>query len=163
LARAVQRRAVQRVWQAVLHPVSASLLHAVVLWVWHVPAFFNAALLSRTWHDLQHLSFLISALIFWSALIEQRAREQQGGAILYLFFTTVHSSVLGALITFATVPWYSTYLATTANWGFSPLEDQQLGGLIMWVPGSLVYVGAALVLLARWIVASERSRTVNPR
>jgi putative membrane protein len=152
---AVQRPAVRRSWRFLLHPASACLFHAGALWLWHAPALFNAALLNRGIHDIQHLSFLISALVFWAALFEQRARDQQGAAILYLFVTTVHSSVLGALITFAARPWYSAYLQTPYHWTLSALEDQQLGGLIMWVPGSMVYVGAALALLARWIMASE--------
>jgi cytochrome c oxidase assembly factor CtaG len=151
----VQQPAVRRSWRFLLHPASACLIHAAALWVWHAPAFFNAALLSRGVHDFQHLSFVASALIFWAALFEQRQRDQQGAAIVYLFVTTVHSSVLGALITFAARPWYSAYLQTPYHWTLSALEDQQLGGLIMWVPGSMVYVGAALALLARWIIISE--------
>jgi putative membrane protein len=106
-------------------------------------------------HELQHLTFLLTALVFWAALFDERRRERQGAAILYLFTTTVHTSILGALITFAAHPWYASYLQTSTQWGLTALEDQQLGGLIMWVPGSLVYVGAALVLLARWIAAPE--------
>jgi putative membrane protein len=144
---------VRRLWSGLVSAGPAWSLHALALWIWHVPRFFNAALLHRGIHDLQHLTFLLSALVFWAALFDERRRERQGAAILYLFTTTVHTSILGALITFARHPWYASYLQLSTGWHLSALEDQQLGGLIMWVPGSLVYVGAALVLLARWIAA----------
>lgn len=156
VARAVRHRAIYGVWSALLNPTTAWLLHAIVLWVWHAPSFFDAALRHRGIHDLQHLSFLISALVFWSALLEERVRERQGVAVLYLFTTTVHTGVLGALLTFASHPWYRAYLETTPEWGFGPLEDQQIGGLIMWIPASLVYVAVGLALLAQWIESSDR-------
>ena len=146
---------VQTIWAGLLSPVIAWLLHALVLWVWHVPRFFDAVLRNGTLHDLQHLSFLAAALVFWAAMVETRRQEQQGAAVMCLFTTTIHTSVLGALITFAARPWYSAYLQTPFDWGLTALEDQQLGGLIMWVPGSLAYVGVALALLARWIRASD--------
>jgi len=155
IAQLAHGRSVQVVWTALLSPIVAWLLHALVLWIWHAPRLFEGALRHETVHDVQHLSFLASALVFWAAMVEARKQAQQGAAIIYLFTTTVHTSVLGALITFATRPWYAAYLQTPRDWGLSALEDQQLGGLIMWVPGSLVYVGIALALLVRWIRASD--------
>jgi len=72
-----------------------------------------------------------------------------GAAVLYLFTTSVHSGVLGALITLAGSVWYPSYVGLTSSWGLTPLEDQQLGGLIMWIPAGLVYVIAGLALFAR--------------
>jgi len=138
MARAVRHRSVRATWATLLNPTLAWLLHAVVLWVWHAPAFFDAALRNQGIHDLQHLSFLISALLFWSALLEERVRERQGAAVLYLFTTTVHTGVLGALLTFAAHPWYEAYASIPPQWNLAPLEDQQIGGLIMWVPASVV-------------------------
>ncbi len=159
-ARFALSRPLQAMWTVLLSPIVAWLLHALALWVWHVPQFFDAALRNAAVHDAQHLTFLLAALVFWAAMIETRNREQQGAALIYLFTTTVHTSVLGALITFATQPWYGAYLNTPASWGLTALEDQQLGGLIMWVPGSLVYVGVALALLLRWIRASDATATL---
>jgi cytochrome c oxidase assembly factor CtaG len=155
LTRFVRRRWVQRGWRVLIGAAMAWVLHALALWLWHVPAFFSAVLKSPLIHDLQHFTFLASALLFWSALFDEHRRDHRGAAILYLFTTTVHTGVLGALITLASHPWYSPYLQTSTRWGLTPLEDQQLGGLIMWVPGSFVYVGAALVLLARYIASSD--------
>ena len=154
IARAALR--IKGFWVTLLSPLTAWLLHALALWIWHAPAFFDAALRNETVHEVQHLSFLGSALIFWASMVENRRQAHQGAAVVYLFTTTIHTSVLGALITFATRPWYSAYLQTPLQWGLTALEDQQLGGLIMWLPGSLVYVGIALALLLDWIRASER-------
>ncbi len=142
-------------WRVLNAPITAWLLHAIVLWGWHTPALFDAALRSAAIHDLQHVSFLLSALIFWGALMEQRSHEHQGAAVLYLFTTTVHTGVLGALLTFTSHPWYAAYAEIVPPGFLSPLEDQQLGGLIMWIPASLVYVGVGLSLLARWIHRSD--------
>ncbi len=161
VAHAGRLRVVRTVWRALLSPLMAWTLHALTLWLWHVPAFFDAAMRNALVHDVQHVTFLAAALAFWAALFETRRPEQQGAAVLYLFTTTVHTSVLGALITFATHPWYSAYLQIPRDIGLTALEDQQLGGLIMWVPGSIVYVGVALALLVRWIGASDSTGTVH--
>ena len=140
-------------WTAVTAPLGGWLLHALALWGWHVPAAFRAALATPWLHELQHVTFLTTALAFWWSLMMTRAAVQRGAAVLYLFTTTVHTSVLGALITFATRPLYSPDLRATGAW--DALTDQQLGGLLMWVPGSAVYVGIGVLLLLQWVRRSE--------
>jgi putative membrane protein len=78
-----------------------------------------------------------------------------GPGILYLFTTALQTSILGALLTFAPRAWYQPYLATSSAWHLTPLEDQQLGGLIMWIPGGSVLLFVALVLLVRWLDVSQ--------
>ncbi len=122
-----------------------------------MPALFDATLRSDLVHTLQHLCFLGSALLFWWALVHgPRDLAGYGAAVLYLFTTSVHSGVLGALITFAGSVLYPAYAGTTESWGLTALEDQQLGGLIMWVPAGLVYIFAGLALCAGWMRESER-------
>jgi putative membrane protein len=150
----LHRSPVRASWNVLSGALSAWLLHALALWVWHVPRFFNAALADRGIHDLQHLSFLAAALLFWSALFQARGADRRGAAIVYLFTTTLHTGVLGALIALASTPWYAEYLQPAAGWQLTALEDQQLGGLIMWVPGCIVYVGCALGLFARWVMSA---------
>jgi len=147
----------QAIWQSITNPFVAWLIHAVVLWMWHVPALFDATLHSELVHALQHTSFLGSALLFWWAVIygPQRAMGY-GMAVLYLFTTALHSGVLGVFLTFATRLWYPSYAHTTQSWGLSPVEDQQLGGLIMWVPAGVVYIVAGVALFAAWLRESER-------
>jgi cytochrome c oxidase assembly factor CtaG len=145
-----------RAWRALTNPLAAWVIHAVALWVWHVPSLFQAVLEYEWVHTLQHLSFFLSALLFWWAIMHGgRGAVGYGAAVLYLFTTALHSGLLGALITFAQAVWYPAYARTTETWGMTPLEDQQLGGLIMWIPAGLVYVCAGLALFAGWLRASE--------
>lgn len=147
----------RRAWRALTNPLAAWAIHAAALWVWHMPALFQATLKSDFVHTLQHISFLGSALLFWWALIHgPQGLMGYGAAVLYLFTTSIHSGVLGAFITFTGTLLYPAYAGTTASWGLTPLEDQQLGGLIMWVPAGLVYVVAGLALCAGWMRESER-------
>jgi putative membrane protein len=146
----------QTVWRVITNPLVAWAIHAVALWVWHIPLLFQAVLDHEWVHTLQHLSFFLSALLFWWALVHGRQGALGYGAgVLYLFTTALHSGLLGALITFATSAWYPAYTGLTASWGLTPLEDQQLGGLIMWIPAGLVYVVAGLALFGGWLRASE--------
>ncbi len=142
----------KRPWHRLTRPLAAWTIHAVVLWAWHAPLLFQASLRNNAIHELQHASFLLSALLFWWALLRGRTRLS---AALYVLTTMIHTGVLGALLTFAPEPWYPLYLATTAAWGFSPLEDQQLGGLIMWVPAGFVLMFAGLLLLGKWLSAQS--------
>jgi putative membrane protein len=147
----------QRAWRVLTNPLAAWAIHAAALWVWHAPQLFEATLRRDLVHTLQHVCFLGSALLFWWALIHgPQGLMGYGTAVLYVFTTSVHSGVLGALITFARTVWYPAYTQTTASWGLTALEDQQLGGLIMWVPAGLVYIVAGLALCAGWMRESER-------
>jgi putative membrane protein len=138
-------------------PFNAWLLHGAALWIWHLPAAYQAAVASETVHALQHASFLGTALLFWYALVHGReGRMGYGASVFYLFATAMHSGGLGALLTLGRRAWYPVYGAATAAWGLTPLEDQQLAGLIMWIPAGASYLVAGLLLLAAWMRESER-------
>jgi putative membrane protein len=144
-------------WLAISAPLAAWFLHAAALWLWHAPALFIATLRSDAIHAAQHISFLASALLFWWALLDHHAgRLSYGGAVLYVFTTAIHTSVLGALLTFAPRVWYSPYIATAPAWHFTALEDQQLGGLIMWVPAGTLLAIVGLLLIVKWMNESQR-------
>jgi len=156
LARWSKLGAWERTWRTISNPVVAWIIHAVVLWAWHAPALFQATLDNESVHALQHASFLFSALLFWWAVMHGRQRALGFGfAVLYMFTTALHSGLLGALLTFANSVWYPGYVERTAAWGLTPLEDQQIGGLIMWIPAGLVYIAAGLALFAGWLRESE--------
>jgi putative membrane protein len=139
-------------WTGLTRPAVAWGVHAAAIWIWHVPVLFQATLRSELVHSLQHLSFLGSALLFWWALLQVRdGRLGAPAAVVYLFTTAVHTSLLGALLTFSSRIWYPVYGSAGALWGLSPLEDQQLAGLIMWVPAGLGYLAAALAIAASWL------------
>jgi putative membrane protein len=136
------------------HPVVAWLVHGIVLWLWHAPALFQATLHNDFIHSLQHLSFLGTALLFWYAVSQHRRRALgYGMAVLYMFTTALHS---GALLTFTGTLWYPDYAHTTQRFGLTPLQDQQLGGLIMWIPACSIYILAGLALLAAYLNESNR-------
>jgi len=126
---------------------AATLLQAIVIWSWHVPALFRAAEESAALHALQHASFLVSALLFWHAIDRLRGRKA-GAAVVCLFATSLHTGFLGALLMVSPRLWFPA----SGGFGLSPLEDQQLAGAIMWMPGGMVYAAAALALASRWIM-----------
>jgi putative membrane protein len=156
-ARAAQARIIQKAWLLVSAPVAAWMLHAAALWLWHAPKFFEVTLASPGAHAAQHISFFGTALLFWWSLFHQHAGKLgYGGAILYVFTTAIHTSVLGALLTFAPRVWYRAYAQTAPLWGLTALQDQQIGGLIMWVPAGTLLTVVALGLLAKWMSHSDR-------
>lgn len=156
LAKAGNANGWQKIWQWLTNALVAWVIHAIALWMWHIPALFEATLDSEFIHALQHISFFGTALLFWWAIMHSRARAMNYGlAVLYLFTTALHSGLLGALLTFAQTTFYPEYAETAPWWGLSGLQDQQLGGLIMWVPAGLVYVIAGLALFAGWMRSAD--------
>jgi putative membrane protein len=157
VGRAALARPVQATWRVLTGGLMVFLLHAAALWVWHVPLLYEAALASDGVHAVQHVSFLFTATLFFWALVHGRyGRLGYGAAVVFLFLTAVHSSVLGALLTFAPRLWYPAYRARTESVGLDPLEHQQLAGLLMWVPFGIVFVIVGLALFAAWLGESER-------
>ena len=144
-------RSLAKIGDALSRPLPAALLHALALWLWHVPAAFNAAVASYTVHALEHSAFLGTALLFWRAILGGRSRLRAAPALGASFATLMHGGLLGALITLAPYPLYAWYQGRTELWGLSALEDQQLAGLLMWVPMGIVYLAACLVLASRLI------------
>jgi putative membrane protein len=143
-------------WQRITNPLSAWAIHMIALWVWHLPVLFQATLKSDLVHFFQHISFLGSALLFWWALIHgAHGMLGYGVGVLYVFSTAAHSGLLGALLTVATTVLYPAYAETAPGFGLTALEDQQLGGLIMWIPAGVLYTIAGLALLAGWLREAE--------
>jgi putative membrane protein len=157
IGRAIQRRPIQAGWHAVTAPLPAFVLHAIALWLWHVPVLFDAALAHKGVHAVQHASFVLTAAVFWWGMTHGRyGRLGYGAGVLYVFLTAVHSSVLGALMTVAPSVWYAGYRQSAVEWRVDALADQQLAGLLMWVPSGAVFVVFGLALLAAWLGESER-------
>ncbi len=150
-------RSVAAVWQTITGPLAVFLIHGLALWIWHVPVLYETALERDSIHLLQHASFFGTAALFWWALIHGRyGRMGYGVSVFYVFATALHSGALGALLTFAPRLWYPIYAERTAVWGLSPLEDQQLAGLIMWVPAGALFAALGLGFFAAWLGESER-------
>lgn len=151
---ATRNLGLSRARQLLLGPTSAWTIHALGLWGWHIPFLFNAGLQSTWVHTAQHFSFLLIALIFWYSLLHIQ-RSQSVIGMLYLFTTAMHASLLGALLTFSPKVWYQPYVDTAPRFGLSALQDQQLGGLIMWMPAGVVFIAGALLFLARLLRHSK--------
>ena len=137
--------------------VAALAVQSGTLWAWHAPGPYQAALRSAWVHGLEHASFLVTALVFWWAVIGARRRSLYGPGVLVTFAAALQSSLLGVLMAFASRPWYPIYAGAEHRVsGLSPLEDQQVAGVIMWGPGGMLYALAAVLLFAAWIRRPER-------
>ena len=124
-----------RVPKILSDPLFAWALHALAVWIWHVPALFEAGLESEWVHLAQHSSFFLSAAVFWWSVFSSRNL----GSVFSLFTTMLYTGALGALMTLSRASWYPGYT----------LEDQQLAGLVMWIPAGTAYPIAALWLVSR--------------
>ena len=141
-------------------PFGAFALHAVAIWLWHLPVLYDAAVRSDIVHVVQHASFFGTAVLFWSSLLSPSARAVRlGKGVVYVFATAAHTSILGAFLALSPVLWYAVYNVTHAQ--LSPLEDQQLAGFIMWIPAGVFYVIAALGMLSAWLQRAERRNAVT--
>ena len=129
----------------------ALLLHTVTFWLWHAPDAYTAALSSTPVYWLMQATLLSTATLLWASIFAAPA----GRAIVALLFSTIQMGMLGALLVFSGQPLYLPHLATTLAFGLDPLADQQLAGLIMWVPAALPYLGMALYRLLIWLPRSE--------
>jgi cytochrome c oxidase assembly factor CtaG len=142
-------------WRTISRPTVAWLIHTIALAVWHLPALYDATVVDGVAHAAQHASFLGTALLFWWAVLNP-GREGYGVAVGTMFATSIVTGAIGALLAFAPAIWYQVYVATTGPWGLTPLEDQQLGGIIMWIPGGVSYLVAGIALFGLWLRQSSR-------
>jgi putative membrane protein len=131
--------------------LAAVAAHVLALGLWHVPALYDLAVRSVPVHVVEHVSLFVTGLALWWVVLGVRWQRRSGMAVVYLFLAGLPMGALAALLTLAPRPLYASHLATTAAWGLTPLEDQQLAGAIMWVPGGLVYLGAVAVVIVRWL------------
>jgi putative membrane protein len=149
----------QSVWSLVAQPIPALVLHSLVLWVWHVPVLYNAAIRSEFIHAIEHLTMFGTAALFWWVAL-QRGRQagmNYGIGLLMLFGLVLQKTALGALLSFSPTAWYAEYSTTTAAWGLTPFEDQQLAGAVLMGPGGFIYLVVGVTLFAGWFRAIERS------
>ena len=128
--------------RATRYPLAAALVHGAMIWVWHAPGPYMVAVENVWWHLLEHVCFLLSGWVFWWAVLRGSSLNT-GKALMALLLTLMHTGLLGALLTFATAPIYDEARS---------LADQQLAGLIMWVPGGIAYLAAISWIGYRWLV-----------
>jgi putative membrane protein len=140
-------------------PVAAFLVFNGVFCAWHVPALYELTLQNESVHIFEHLLFMATAFLAWMPIVSplpELPRLPYPAMVLYLFLQSVVPTVLGGLITFADDVLYPTYAHAPRVWGMSALEDQQWGGLIMWIPGAFVYLTALTVVWFVWFEGKEK-------
>jgi putative membrane protein len=162
-----------RLERVLSRPIVAWFLGVGTLWLWHVPFLYNMALEILGLHVAEHLSFLVTATIFWWPVLGPLPGRRLPPlmAIIYLFTAGVANSLLGIILTFAPpglypaylnpIDWYGLLPLLRTDWGISPAVDQQLGGLLMWIPGGLIILCAILGILAYWYNDTSDADIVN--
>ena len=148
-------------WYFLWQPLLLWSLFAFTLWIWHLPQFYEAALRTEWLHDIQHISFFVTSCLFWRVLLDPIHRFKMGRAlgIFYLFATTLHATLLGVFMTLSPKLWYKFYQEKTLSWNMSALEDQQLAGLIMWMPACSIYIFVTVYIFILW---SKEENTLAP-
>ncbi|MFC4859379.1 cytochrome c oxidase assembly protein [Actinophytocola glycyrrhizae] len=140
--------------QPIRRVLVVGVLHTGVLWFWHLPAPYTAALHSPAVHAVEHLSFVAAAWLLWSAVLAPSRHRVNGGmAFLLLFGVGMTGAALGAVLTFAPAPLYPGHALAPS--GGDPLTDQQLAGLVMWIPMDMVVLALALSVFVRWLTGLE--------
>jgi putative membrane protein len=161
LSPVLRNRTVFLIARFLTFPLMAFLLYNVDFWLWHAPPLYNATLSNDNIHILEHVTFIIFAFINWWPIfspVEELPRLSIGGQILYIFLNGMPTVALGAGLTFLQ-PLYAPYIEQPVRvWGLSPATDQQLGGLIMWVPGNIVYIVIASILFIRWMQLQDEKQ-----
>jgi putative membrane protein len=153
-------QAVRWVVRWLAYPVVAFGLFNADLWLWHVPALYDATLQNELIHIVEHLTFIGFGIIFWLPILSPTPlipRISRMFGVLYLFLACQPMVALGALLTFAAAPFYEPYVFAPRIWGLDPLTDQQLGGLIMWLPTNIPYLIGLSVLFFRWVGDQDRA------
>jgi putative membrane protein len=158
----LKRQFVSKVWRWLTMPPVAVALHGAIVWLWHAPVLYEAAVRSDAVHALQHGMFVGSAVCFWWGLVYGRyGRAGYGAAAFYVFLTSLHTGILGAIFTLSQAPFYSIYAGRTPAVGGDAGIDQQLAGLYMWIPAGMILMLAGLGLLVAWLAESDRRAAVR--
>ena len=150
----------KQVLPIVTHPLVTLIAFNAVMWIWHVPGLYEGALLNPNIHIVEHLMFMCAGVLMWLPVIQAVPPQHPlsyPAQMAYLFACMVSSSILGAIFTFAPEISYPFYGTAPLAFGLSPKTDQQLAGLIMWVPGSGIFFIAILLVFGAWLRAEDRT------
>lgn len=157
------RRSMRLLYRVITHPVVAIVIFSVNLWLWHLaPGWYETAIADQKVHDVQHLSFVLTATLIWWNVIDPRplhSRIPHLARVLYIFAVGVPKHVLAAMISLAPTPIYATYVEVRPVLALSPLEDQQLAGGIMWAVSMVITIIIMAIMFFVWMhVAQSRQR-----
>ena len=161
VAPALRHPLVRRPLSLISQPIVAWSIYVVTLIAWHTSAGYDLALRNEVVHDLEHFSWSAAGILFWWNVIDPvplRSNLSYLGRIPYVFVTTVPNFALAAFITFAPSAWYPHYSSGPLPFGLTAHDDQQLAGLLMWIPGGLFIMGTFLAVLLVMVVTEERQQ-----
>jgi cytochrome c oxidase assembly factor CtaG len=150
---------VRTVLARLTYPWVAAPLYIFTLYIWHFPPAFTAALDNPYIHYAQHFSFFVTAALFWWPLIGPapvRSKLSYPQRMVYLLMVVTPSAFLGAVVTLTGHVIYDGYLDSPGHWGMTPLEDQQMAGVLLWVPGNVVYLATLTALFFKWAAKEEK-------
>lgn len=158
---ALRVRPVRAVAEFVTRPAMCFTIFNLAIIVWHLPLFYNAAMANHDIHIVEHLMFMATAVLMWWPLMSplpELPRLAYPGQMLYSFLMTIPMSIVAVYITMSDHVLYPAYASAPRLWGLSPLMDQMTGGLIMWIPGGIVFYGVMSVVFFKWAARGEDSR-----
>lgn len=157
----LRHRVTCTVVKGLTHPVVAATLFTANLWLWHAPALYDLTLVNEQVHILSHLLYIATGLLFWWPLLSPVQKGWPplplGGKLAYLFFSDMPMVLLGAGLTFSP-PLYAYYQHVPRLFGLSAATDQQLGGLLMWIVGSIYFIVLASIFFLRWMLKQEEQQ-----
>lgn len=160
----------RRFLQKLTSPVCAWVLFAAATWFWHLPQTYELALRSGGWHYIQHSFFLGTGLLFWYPVVQpfpSRPGYSRWLLVPYLILADLQNTLLSAILTFSDRPLYAFYVERPRIWNLSAIDDQATAGVLMWVPGSVVFLVPLFVIVVRLLFGSDepskRDRLVRPR
>jgi putative membrane protein len=149
----IEHRIVGRVARALTRPKVCFATFNVVLAAWHLPPLYNTAMAHHEIHILQHLMFMAASVMLWWPILSplpELPRLSYPMQMLYLFLTSIPMSIIAVYITYGGTLLYPAYAAAPRIARITPLEDQLIGGLIMWIPGGLILFAVISVIFFRW-------------
>jgi cytochrome c oxidase assembly factor CtaG len=157
----LRNRAVHFVWRGLTMPVIAAILFNANIWLWHAPVIMNVMMMNEWTHLLALALYVVTGMLFWWPLFGARVEGLYSlniaGKLIYILLSDMPMVLLGAGLTF-TPPLYAMYVGTAKLLGWSPAFDQQLGGLVMWIPGGIYLIVIASVLLIQWFMQMEKQQ-----
>ncbi|HET6632396.1 MAG TPA: cytochrome c oxidase assembly protein [Rhodanobacteraceae bacterium] len=159
VVRGWSRSGLDAIFRWLMRPLVVWLLLTAALCVWHLPGPYDAAVRTEWLHDLEHLSFLAFSLAFWTIVIEpygKRRALSHGATIVFIVAAGFVMGMIGAILVFAPQPLYAVHVHDAARYGLTALADQQLAGVIMWIPSNLIHVAALCVVFFAWLRADEQ-------
>ncbi|MFQ5874032.1 MAG: cytochrome c oxidase assembly protein [Dehalococcoidia bacterium] len=147
-----------RTAKVLTHPIAALLLFNGVFAAWHIPSIYEAGLNHLSVHIIQHLLFMATGVLMWWPILSplpELPRLPYAGQVLYLFSLSIPPAIVGGLITFSDDVLYATYASAPRIWGLSAAADQQIGGVMMKLPGFLIFIVAATIIFFTWVAKEE--------